>query len=94
MTLITSPSGNADRRSIIALNLAVEENRLLIGVTGGIAAYKAIETARLAIRAGHAVRVMQTPNSARFAFLRLSTDGRRVRARSLAWSIFFQKPTK
>jgi hypothetical protein len=29
-----------------------------------------------------------------FAFLRLSTELRRVRARSLAWSIFFQKPTK
>jgi phosphopantothenoylcysteine decarboxylase/phosphopantothenate--cysteine ligase len=41
-------------------------SRLLIGVTGGIAAYKAIETARLAVRAGHAVRVVQTPNSARF----------------------------
>ena len=40
--------------------------RLLIGVTGGIAAYKAIETARLAIRAGHAVRVIQTEHSRRF----------------------------
>jgi phosphopantothenoylcysteine decarboxylase/phosphopantothenate--cysteine ligase len=41
-------------------------SRLLIGVTGGIAAYKALETARLAIRAGHAVRVIQTPASRRF----------------------------
>src|ERR1022692_4978310 len=40
--------------------------RLLLGVSGGIAAYKAIETARLAIRAGHAVRVIQTPTSRRF----------------------------
>ncbi len=40
--------------------------RLLLGVSGGIAAYKAIETARLAIRAGHAVRVIQTPTSERF----------------------------
>ena len=40
--------------------------RLLIGVSGSIAAYKAIETARLAIGAGHAVRVIQTPSSARF----------------------------
>ncbi len=40
--------------------------RLLIGVSGGIAAYKALETARLAVRAGHAVRVMQTPTSMRF----------------------------
>ena len=30
--------------------------RLLFGVTGGIAAYKMLETARLAIKAGHAVR--------------------------------------
>jgi phosphopantothenoylcysteine decarboxylase/phosphopantothenate--cysteine ligase len=40
--------------------------RLLIGVSGGIAAYKALETARLAVRAGHAVRVVQTPTSERF----------------------------
>ena len=40
--------------------------RLLLGVTGGIAAYKALETARLAVRSGHAVRVIQTPSSERF----------------------------
>src|SRR6202453_209518 len=40
--------------------------RLLLGVSGGIAAYKAVETARLAVRAGHAVRVIQTPTSKRF----------------------------
>src|SRR5579875_3043868 len=40
--------------------------RLLLGVSGGIAAYKALETARLAVRAGHAVRVIQTPASERF----------------------------
>jgi len=40
--------------------------RVLIGVTGGIAAYKAVQTARLLIGAGHAVRVIQTPNSRRF----------------------------
>lgn len=40
--------------------------RLLIGVSGGIAAYKAIETARLAVRAGHAVRVIQSERSRRF----------------------------
>jgi phosphopantothenoylcysteine decarboxylase/phosphopantothenate--cysteine ligase len=40
--------------------------RLLLGVSGGIAAYKALETARLAIKAGHAVRVIQTPMSERF----------------------------
>lgn len=40
--------------------------RLLIGVSGGIAAYKSLELARLAIKAGHAVRVIQTPTAERF----------------------------
>jgi phosphopantothenoylcysteine decarboxylase/phosphopantothenate--cysteine ligase len=40
--------------------------RLLLGVTGGIAAYKALELARAAIKAGHAVRVIQTEASTRF----------------------------
>ena len=35
--------------------------RLLLGVSGGIAAYKALELVRLATAAGHAVRVIQTP---------------------------------
>jgi phosphopantothenoylcysteine decarboxylase/phosphopantothenate--cysteine ligase len=40
--------------------------RLLLGVSGGIAAYKALELVRLATRAGHSVRVIQTPTSERF----------------------------
>src|ERR687897_2104476 len=40
--------------------------RLLLGVTGGIAAYKALEFTRLAAKAGHAVRVIQTAASTRF----------------------------
>ncbi len=40
--------------------------RVLLGVSGGIAAYKAVEVARLAIKAGHAVRVVQTEASLRF----------------------------
>jgi phosphopantothenoylcysteine decarboxylase / phosphopantothenate---cysteine ligase len=40
--------------------------RILIGVSGGIAAYKAVELVRLATGAGHAVRVIQTPASLRF----------------------------
>jgi phosphopantothenoylcysteine decarboxylase/phosphopantothenate--cysteine ligase len=35
-------------------------------VSGGIAAYKALETARLAVRGGHTVRVIQTEASTRF----------------------------
>jgi len=40
--------------------------RVLIGVTGGISAYKAVELVRLAIKAGHSVRVVQTPASLNF----------------------------
>ena len=40
--------------------------RILIGVTGGIAAYKALELVRLANAAGHSVRVIQTESSTRF----------------------------
>jgi phosphopantothenoylcysteine decarboxylase/phosphopantothenate--cysteine ligase len=40
--------------------------RLLLGVSGGIAAYKALEFVRLASKAGHSVRVIQTPTSERF----------------------------
>jgi phosphopantothenoylcysteine decarboxylase / phosphopantothenate---cysteine ligase len=40
--------------------------RLLLGVSGGIAAYKALEFVRLATASGHAVRVIQTPASLRF----------------------------
>ncbi len=40
--------------------------RILLGVTGGIAAYKALELTRLAIKAGHSVRVIQTEASTRF----------------------------
>jgi phosphopantothenoylcysteine decarboxylase/phosphopantothenate--cysteine ligase len=40
--------------------------RLLLGVSGGIAAYKALELVRLATKAGHSVRVIQTEAATRF----------------------------
>src|SRR3954471_11451089 len=40
--------------------------RILLGVCGGIAAYKALELTRLATQAGHSVRVIQTEASTRF----------------------------
>jgi len=40
--------------------------RVLVGVSGGIAAYKAVELVRLATGGGHAVRVVQTPASLQF----------------------------
>ncbi|HSK50036.1 MAG TPA: bifunctional phosphopantothenoylcysteine decarboxylase/phosphopantothenate--cysteine ligase CoaBC [Solirubrobacterales bacterium] len=40
--------------------------RVLLGVSGGIAAYKALELARLATLAGHGVRVVTTETAQRF----------------------------
>jgi phosphopantothenoylcysteine decarboxylase/phosphopantothenate--cysteine ligase len=40
--------------------------RLLVGVSGGIAAYKALELVRLATKAGHGVRVLMTEGATRF----------------------------
>lgn len=40
--------------------------RLLVGVTGGIAAYKAADLCSKAMKAGYEVRVMMTPSATRF----------------------------
>src|SRR6478672_11607286 len=40
--------------------------RVLLGVSGGISAYKAVELTRLLTKAGHSVRVAQTPRSLEF----------------------------
>jgi phosphopantothenoylcysteine decarboxylase/phosphopantothenate--cysteine ligase len=40
--------------------------RILLGVCGGIAAYKALEFTRLAMKAGHSVRVVMTEAATRF----------------------------
>jgi len=40
--------------------------RILLGVCGGIAAYKALEFTRLALKAGHSVRVVQSEAATRF----------------------------
>src|SRR3954452_4426519 len=40
--------------------------RILLGVSGGISAYKAVELTRLAGNAGHSVRVIQTERSLEF----------------------------
>jgi phosphopantothenoylcysteine decarboxylase / phosphopantothenate---cysteine ligase len=40
--------------------------RILLGVSGGIAAYKSLELARLATVAGHGVRVLMTEGAGRF----------------------------
>lgn len=41
-------------------------NRIILGVTGSIAAYKAVELLRLLVSAGYDVRVVQTASSLRF----------------------------
>ena len=41
-------------------------SRILLGVSGGISAYKAVELTRLAGKAGHSVRVVQTERSLEF----------------------------
>lgn len=40
--------------------------RILVGVSGGISAYKSVELVRLLTKAGHSVRVLQTPRSLEF----------------------------
>jgi phosphopantothenoylcysteine decarboxylase/phosphopantothenate--cysteine ligase len=40
--------------------------KILLGVSGGIAAYKAVEFARLATKAGHSLRVVMTSSARRF----------------------------
>ena len=40
--------------------------RILLGVSGGIAAYKSLELARLATKEGHGIRVVMTPTAERF----------------------------
>ena len=39
---------------------------ILVGVCGGIAAYKSCELVRLLVKEGHDVQVVQTPDSRRF----------------------------
>jgi phosphopantothenoylcysteine decarboxylase/phosphopantothenate--cysteine ligase len=46
--------------------MALTGKRILLGITGGIAAYKAAELARLLVRAGADVRVAMTPAATRF----------------------------
>ena len=44
----------------------MEERRILVGISGGIAAYKAPELVRALRRAGHAVRCVMTPAARAF----------------------------
>lgn len=44
----------------------MKDSKVLLGVTGGIAAYKAVEVVRLLTKAGIEVQVMMTPSAKRF----------------------------
>ncbi len=46
--------------------LSLSNKQIILGVTGGIAAYKAAELCRLLIKAGADVRVVMTPSAAEF----------------------------
>jgi phosphopantothenoylcysteine decarboxylase/phosphopantothenate--cysteine ligase len=61
----------------------MEQRRILIGVTGGIAAYKVPELVRVLRRAGHAVRCIATPEALHFVtpLVLQSLTGAPVRAR-------------
>jgi phosphopantothenoylcysteine decarboxylase/phosphopantothenate--cysteine ligase len=48
------------------MSTALRDKTIVVGVTGGIAAYKAAELVRLLVGKGAKVRVMMTPNAARF----------------------------
>jgi phosphopantothenoylcysteine decarboxylase/phosphopantothenate--cysteine ligase len=63
----------------------VKQRRIVVGATGGIAAYKVPELVRALIRAGHAVRCITTPRATAFvAPLVLQTlSGQRVRSELL-----------
>ena len=57
-------------------------SRILLGVSGGIAAYKACELTRLLVKAGHDVIPLVTPGAERFVRAETFTPsrgGRRTR---------------
>ena len=64
---------------------ALQGRRILVGVSGSIAAYKAVLLVRLLVRAGAEVRVLMTPSAATFvAPLTFSTLSRRPVLTSVA----------
>jgi len=61
---------------------SVEPRRILLGITGGIAAYKTPELVRALIRDGHSVRCVPTPEATRFvsSFVLQTLTGAPVRS--------------
>ena len=46
--------------------MTASSRRILLGLTGGVAAYKAAELCRLLVRQGHDVRVVMSEAATRF----------------------------
>ena len=44
----------------------MEKNNIIVGITGGIAAYKAPELVRILMKAGHDVKVAMTESATKF----------------------------
>ncbi len=61
MTCSSTPKANSRRAG-----LAVNRKRIIVGVAGGIAAYKACSVVRQLTEAGHEVRVVPTESALRF----------------------------
>ena len=51
---------------IMAGNLMLNEKSILLGVSGGIAAYRAAELVRLLVKQGASVNVVMTANAQQF----------------------------
>src|SRR3954469_5845374 len=47
-------------------NKPMGKKRILVGLTGGIAAYKSAQLVRMLVKAGHDVRVVMTESACRF----------------------------
>ena len=70
-TLKRGPAGNPGFSAICHTTTMI-----LVGVCGGIAAYKSCELVRLLVKDGHDVQVVQTPDSRRFVGPRPSQRSR------------------
>ena len=46
--------------------MSQKQRKILLGISGGIAAYRSLELIRLLVKGGHLVRVVMTPNAGHF----------------------------
>ncbi len=67
----------------------LQNKKILLGITGGIAAYKCAHLVRLFIKAGAEVKVIMTPSATRF----VTPETLSVLSKNPVVSEFFEKPT-